>query len=251
MITQAGRFEMFRNAVRDFLAQTYEPKELIIVSSSPRERLEQYKHFLQGLHAANIKFVVLPSLPGGRQQTLGCMRNEANRQASGTFCCTWDDDDRYHPDRLHAHYDPIADNRVDLSYMNQQLHFFVALRQLYWVDWLDRRAPGIIMYRRTDRLYPEAGQTARRGEDTSFLRVLVNELGYQVCKANGDATLYLRNFHGNNTWHFEHHIAIARRSVLDHDLTLQRRDDIERAVRYFELLSPVHVHSKSGYEFTL
>lgn len=249
MVTQAGRLEMFKHAVQDFLAQDYNPKELIIVSSSPEANLVEYRRFVESLEASNIQFHVMPRIKS--QASLGAMRNETNRLAQGEYCCTWDDDDRYHPQRLWAHYLPIFRNQVDLSYMNQQLHFFTAARQLYWVDWADRRAPGILMYRKTFRTYPETGQSAARGEDTSFLRVLVNELGYQVCKADGDATLYLRNYHGENTWGLSHHLALARRSVIDHDRLLQNRQRLETAIQYFKLRSPVYVFSKAGFEFTL
>lgn len=178
------------------------------------------------------------------------MRNKTNDLATGEFCCTWDDDDRHHPLRLQRHYEAIVTQDADLSYLNQQLHYFVNLKQLYWIDWGVKRCPGILMYRKTDKRYPVSGSQARRGEDTVFIADMING-GQKPCAVLDESPLYLRQFHGTNTWHYAHHITLARRSVLSEELTHARRPILEAALDRYQLGSPIHVYSQAGLAYDL
>lgn len=250
MITQAGRYEMFQLAVRDFVAQNYGPCELVIVSSSPPASVAKYKALADRLStpARPIRWCPMPCQSTG-QRALGVMRNYSNDVANGEFCCTWDDDDRYHPDRLLTHYDAIERNQVDLSYLNDQLHCFLPQKFLYWVDWGHQRCPGILMYRRTLAVrYPTAGNRAHRGEDTSFVSALV-EHGLRQTVITPGTMVYLRYFHGRNTWSFGHHITLARRCSLSPEQLISRRHQIAATLRTLNV-GPLNVYARQGFVYS-
>ena len=248
MVTQQGRLEMFKHAVGDYLRQTYPNRELVIVTSDAPAAMAPAFEFIRELGNPSIQFHQLAHLDG-KQQPLGAMRNATNDLAAGTLCCTWDDDDRHHPDRLKTHYDTIVAQKVDGSYLNEQLHFFPQDQALYWTDWRQRRSPGILLYRRSPVRYPVEGERAHRGEDTDFITKLCSS-GQKIVKVAGGGQLYLRYFHGKNTWHYAHHLHVAKSGSLNGEQLTTRRHVIAQTLKLFQVPGPVHVRDRTRIVFT-
>lgn len=85
----ANRARFIPGSIHNFLAQTYEPRELLIVDDGA----EPVAHLIPQLN--NIRYLRLES-----RMPLGAKRNYAVASASGEIIAHWDDDDRYAPDRL-------------------------------------------------------------------------------------------------------------------------------------------------------
>lgn len=86
MVTQAARWKDGPPVgVRAYQAQTYQPRELVLVTADPCEEME----------AAGFDVNVCP-----RGWKLGQLRQHAIELASGEYVATWDDDDDSAPDRL-------------------------------------------------------------------------------------------------------------------------------------------------------
>ena len=84
----ADRRLFVEGAIRNFLAQTYHPKELVIVDD--------------GEHPVNDMVPVRPDVRYYRieRMSIGAKRNRACELAAGSLIAHWDDDDRYSPERL-------------------------------------------------------------------------------------------------------------------------------------------------------
>jgi len=67
--------------------------------------------------------------------------------------------------------------------------------------------PGNIVHRRTDARYP----AQRKGEDSVFIREVKDQGGLCVLDQNY-SHLFIRCFHGSNTWDFDHFLKRLRRT---------------------------------------
>ncbi len=181
MITQPSRHKLACEAVECFENQTYENRELIIVSDS--EECRPY-----GQVPDNVRFVLIED----PKAVLGDMRNVAVDKAHGQLVAQWDDDDWSHPDRLknqieallaNAH-DSVVLSRVTLNWKhNKQMVSEVRGWECTVVAWKERM-PG----------YPSLA----KGEDTP-----VTDAMSSLWIDRPD--LYTYRFHGNNTWDEAHH----------------------------------------------
>jgi len=98
MVTQPSRRAHLRRALSDYAWQTYPWRELVVVCD------EQHAGDAGGVRAdvaALGRDDVRCVTPSGRL-TLGALRNVGWASASGDVTLQWDDDDRYHPDRIAA-----------------------------------------------------------------------------------------------------------------------------------------------------
>lgn len=243
MITQGGRFEMFQRAVADFRAQTYPNLELVVVSSDRVSKLRGYGSLLDPID--NAFWHALPQKVH-HQLPLGVMRNYANRMAKGEYCCTWDDDDRHHPDRVQVHYDLLGAHVG--TYLTEQLYYFVDDKTVCPVSWWPGRCPGILLHKKVGELYPTEGAQSLRGEDGVFLKRL-QEQG-TVTGIFERPELYLRQIHGRNTWSRTHHWRVALRKAMPLDRIRARREQIEAALKHFRIKGPIAVRSKHVVAFT-
>ena len=212
MVTRPARFGLAKEAVADFHAQTWANKELVVVTDEPLAAGDR------SVFGGECLVVTV-----GRGSTLGSLRNDAVAASSGDFLIQWDDDDRYHPNRIEEQVRPLlTPTYAAASCLTSQLYYFTETRELYWVNWFRRRPkycsvliPGTVCVRSSvakDCKYPESGEAATRGEDGHYLGQITaadNVVG--VCTGeNADlGWLYLRRFHGNNTWGYDRFISNA------------------------------------------
>ena len=165
MVTQPGRIALARMAIADFAAQTHRECELLVLHDGDGPCHVALEH-AAAEHAAAIRVV---RQPAGR--TLGWLRNAAVAAAAGDHVCQWDDDDRYHPQRLALQWQALHDANADFCFLSDQLHWFAASAQMFWDDW-DREAypfnlvQGSLLGKRSRMpQYPDQA----RGEDTDLL----------------------------------------------------------------------------------
>ncbi len=86
-----------------------------------------------------------------------------------------------------------------------------------------------------------------REEDTIFMRGLKR---FRCVVLPGVPWLYLRLFHGENTWHEEHHRRMMR-DTWDSVLLTARKEEIAARLESYKLEHPVTVCGHDGAAFTV
>jgi hypothetical protein len=170
-----------RGAVRCFEMQTHPEKELIIVNQGGRAL---------GSEHPDVREILVP--PGCRT-TLGDLRNIGLAAASGDWVMLWDDDDWHAPERMAVQ---VAHARKDAVVLLQSQIRYDFTSHTAFVYRTERGIDGTLMHPRD---VPFKYPSDRRGEDSKFLR----NFGHRTPIAN-DAGLFVRLFHGANTWNVEH-----------------------------------------------
>lgn len=183
-------------AVAAFEAQSYSPKELIVVDDGtmPVEYLTRERDHI---HYHRL----------GRRASIGAKRNLANSLAQGGIICLWDDDDWYSPQRVCYQTLPILYDECDLTGIQSAFllslssgEVWSATAPLHRCMFEGDVAGGTLTYRRAvaERItYPNTNL----GEDASYLRRAV-AAGFRLkCLNNEGQFIYMR--HDENTWMFE------------------------------------------------
>jgi glycosyltransferase involved in cell wall biosynthesis len=243
MITQASRLALAKLAIGDFAAQTHAERELVVVHDGDGACHAQLSGLVAKLQTAPIRCV--QHTPGS---TLGTLRNASVDEAHGEFVCQWDDDDRYHPQRLALQWRALNEAQADFSFLCDQLHWFPARGELYWDDWNREAYPlnvvqGSLLGRR-DRM-PRYAQLAR-GEDTDVLLKILRQ-GSAIARVRdvGWSSIYV--YHGANTFDGAHHAAIARAKALGHAALAQRETLLrQRLTEYAPSLGALRMPHAGG-----
>lgn len=221
----AQRFALAQKSIGDYCCQTYTNRRLLLVldhgEESARKALYDY---VASLQRSDILFVT-PE----RKLNLGELRNLSIQSATANLICQWDDDDRYHPQRLEYQASALLKNDLEAVYLQDLMQYFPVTEAMYWTNWRATPAgghPGTLMARRSDALrYPTNGSTARLGEDLS-LALALKERG-RVGYLTDLAHLFLYVSHGANSWDNGHHSMLINELSISKGL-LKRR---EQAIR--------------------
>ncbi len=196
MVTR-DRPHIARRALDCLAAQTWSHVELVVVDDGDEDYepvLAPYRELFP------IRYERIDCVPGRR---LGELRNVALDLARGEFCAQWDDDEWYHARRLEVQMDCIERRGADAAVLRSTLmhvdapdfvsHPFRAA--------LGGGTPGTIVHRRTRVRYPNLS----RHEDKVFLMQLHARMRVGIVD-EPHGHLFIRCFHGANTWdrrHFE------------------------------------------------
>ena len=207
-------------AIADYRCQNYPRRELVLVLNGGEAPCQAaIAAHVAALADASIRLVAPPGL-----LPLGALRNAAVAAAQGEVLCQWDDDDRYHPDRLAQQQALLATSGAAAVLLAEVMQYFVAERSLFHTNWRATEAggfPGSILWRRTAGLhYPEAGAEARLGEDSAVLRQLA-EAGPPALLAEAP-WLYVYTTHGGNSWPAAHHRMLSRELAVSRGMLARR-----------------------------
>jgi glycosyltransferase involved in cell wall biosynthesis len=208
-ITRGDRPGLLSEAVSDFVRQTFAARELVIVHDGD-DAVHAGVSAIAAAHAgASIRIERVS--PGPR---LGGLRNIAMERARGDWVCQWDDDDRYHPERLRLQWDHALSDRAAVNFLVDQLHWFQHDNLLFWDDWnLDpypmNVVQGSILARRdVVPSYPDIA----RGEDTLQAHAIFRAeaaKAFRISRLSGMGWCYIYRRHGANVWDESHHRAIS------------------------------------------
>ena len=201
LMVTANRKNLARRAVQCFLDQTYENKELVIIDDGE----EDYSPILKDIPADQIKYVKLEKEP---DFVLGKLRNKSLEYATGDYLIQWDDDDWYHPDRI-AIQAAALDKGYDACCLSSALMHLDSEEFMNhpYVGVLPDGIPGSIMHRADNEIrYPET----KRAEDTVYLNEWMKKRYLKLDDSYN--YLFLRAYHGNNTWEQEHFVRRIRNS---------------------------------------
>ncbi|WP_068078222.1 glycosyltransferase family 2 protein [Novosphingobium lentum] len=224
MVTRptARRIALAKHSIADYCRQTHTDRELVIVvdGTAAPDDVAALSDFVTAQGRPDIR-VHLPAVTG----RLGALRNLGVALAAGDVICQWDDDDRYHPQRLEAQYARLNAADHEAVYLQEVMQYFPDREALYLTNWRSTPAgghPGTLMARRTAAIrYPEVGAEAELGEDLAVALALKarGRVGY----LGGEAHLHVYVSHGENSWDPGHHAMLARE--LGVSIALLRRNE--------------------------
>jgi glycosyltransferase involved in cell wall biosynthesis len=194
MVT-AGRRRLAERAVQCFCNQTWANKELVIVDDGG----DDYSAMLEPYRTrASIRYERIDSRT---KLVLGELRNVSLDRAQGDYCAQWDDDEWYHPQRIEAQMSALAHGGAAvLRYTLMHLDGPVFVDHPYRTG-LHRGTPGTVVHRRSTARYPNQP----RREDSAYLRTIRREQPVAIMGADW-SHLFIRCYHGQNTWDHRHFI---------------------------------------------
>lgn len=204
LMVTANRPRLMRRAIRCYERQTYPNRELVVVDDGKTD-------LAPVLAPLPDDEVVHVTLDPEADYVLGALRNVALDKASGTYLTQWDDDDWYHRTRLERQAAVLDDGADACALYGTLMHLDVPEYFHHpYVGLLDDGVPGSIMHRRDSQArYPERA----RAEDTAYLDHWL-ERDYRLLPRSA-SHLFIRCFHGDNTWEQKHFLTRMRNTPRD------------------------------------
>lgn len=205
MVTR-DRPALARRALQCLSAQTWPRFELVIVDDGAVDYSEMLAPFSN-------KFPIhYHRLPPEDGRFLGALRNISLERANGEFLVQWDDDEWYHPDRIRFQVEHLLRTDSQAVVLKWTLMHLSSPRYVdhpYRSD-VGAGTPGTILHRKTAVRYPNA----KRAEDSVFLEQIRSEGPVGVLGPE-HSHLFIRCFHGANTWDESHFLRRLRRTPRD------------------------------------
>lgn len=211
-------------AIKSFQRQSYSRSELLIVNDGG------YTSY-QGPPDARIREIDPGTSGGGEPLTLGELRNTGIAEARGEWIIQWDADDFHHADRIAMQMAYRVEGACLM--LRAQIRYNL-LRRIGYVYTCELGIAGTILHPNDSSLrYPSLG----RHEDSQFWQNHFADKHVILDNAAtaGGPQLYLRTYHGKNTWDEDHvmrgcithqkvprghRLTPAHRAYLDHILPL-------------------------------
>jgi len=241
MIT-LDRFDFFISSYRCYCNQTYENKELVIVTDGEPQYQQQLQRYIDESGRSDVRLITLQErLP------LGALRNISLDAADGDLICQWDDDDLYHSTRLEEQIKDMIQKSADISYLSDQFQLFINERIMYWCDWekckdpLSSMIPGTLLARKKSLPYykPEM-----KNSEDAVLRGQLIASGASITSLSGKGYLYIYTFHGKNTFEHIHHDGITIWAGLSGKELRERASIIESTLGDYHLDPPINIVDK-------
>lgn len=200
----ANRKYLMQRAIQCFQNQTYPNKELVIVDDGEQD----LDDLLTELPSEEVRYVKLENKP---ENTLGKLRNRSLEEANGEFLVQWDDDDWYHPERISIQAQTLLDGNDACCLSGALMHLDEEpYMQHPYVGYLPDGIPGSIMHRADGNIrYPHT----RRAEDTVYLKEWMDRRYVQL--PDHYSHLFIRCYHGANTWEKTHFLRRIRNNPKD------------------------------------
>jgi glycosyltransferase involved in cell wall biosynthesis len=204
LMVTANRRDLCRRSIRCYNRQTYPNRELVVVDDGEQD-------LTPALKAVPDDELVYVPLDPDPSNFLGRLRNVTLEAANGEILTQWDDDDWYHPERIEKQA-RVLQNGYDACCLYGALMHIDSEKYVDhpYVGYLEDGVPGSIMHRRSQTIrYPEI----RRAEDTVYLDEW-RAKRYTMLPGS-EAHLFIRCFHGSNTWEKKHFLTRMRNTVPD------------------------------------
>ena len=192
MVT-ANRQHIAKRSIKCFADQLYPNKELIIIDDGK----ENYNKVLKDYSKLDIKYVRIEKK---KNMSLGYLRNCSLDNATGDYIVQWDDDDWYHPKRLDIQAD-ILNKGYDACCLSATIMHINSkeYKDHPFIGQLRDGIPGSIMHKKNQNI---RYSNLNREEDTYYLREWSRKKLYIFDTSYN--YLFIRSYHGNNTWEIEH-----------------------------------------------
>lgn len=193
------RPSFLKKAIQDFLAQTYSNTELVIVYDvDDFETLKVVKTFT----SPKIRLVA-----NNTKNKLGSLRNLGIQHARGEYIIQWDDDDRYHKDRIKRQLREVMKRNPHQACCLKNWIIYDDFTGKRYLSWSRLWEGSILAPTSLMRKYPYPDMAL--GEDTSVVGKL-NAKG--MVFAMDAPELYEYHLHGTNSWDYSHGRGLISRS---------------------------------------
>jgi glycosyltransferase involved in cell wall biosynthesis len=205
-ITQFNRINLLQKSLWSYSQQSVEPqsRELVIVHHDGNECTTAIQHLLSEYNIEGRIFEVA-SAP------LGALRNISIEKATGDLLCQWDDDDFYHPDRLQIQSSLFEKSNCIATTLATQFFWFCDREELYIRRGGKEGIHGSIMFRNHLGLLYDSNMA--KGEDTKLIQTLLLQGATSIHCIEDNPQLFVRTYHGLNTWEFEHHFKHTKQAL--------------------------------------
>lgn len=208
LMVTANRPQFVARAIALFEAQTYCQRELVIIDDGEVD----LSHIVDRSPQRDlIRYYRLSSDSGLK---LGQLRNKSIQVADGDWCIQWDDDEWYHPERIERQLNEAKKRGVGSSALKWTLMHInesaETQNKLFRAD-TGIATPGTLLFRRDAHV---EYRPLARNEDGFFMREVCDKLGLAVL-GRDQSHLFIRVFHGANTWEMEHFLRRLHRRPAD------------------------------------
>lgn len=194
-----NRVPLLRRAISCFLSQTYQPRELVIVSEADDLATRAYLDTIRDPSILAVELRSSSKLP------LGCLRNVAIQCSRGTHIAQWDDDDWYAPDRLAEQIKALQETGAAACVLMRWLMYDAETGRAYLSS--KRTWEGSLV---ADKNVVPSYPALKQGEDTQVIKQL-GDNGKLILLDK--PTLYVYVFHGGNTWQRQHWQGLLERGA--------------------------------------
>lgn len=207
MVT-ANRPRFAERAIQLFELQTHANRELVILDDGEIDLTETVQRSSQrGL----IRYYRLST---NSRFNLGQLRTKSIEVADGDWCIQWDDDEWYHPQRIEIQLREAQLSGVGSSALKWTLMHIKdgaeTKDKLFRAD-TGIATPGTLLFRKEPGLQYAP---LPRNEDGLFMRDVKERMGLATM-GKDKSHLFIRVFHGTNTWEVEHFLRRLHRRPLD------------------------------------
>lgn len=181
-----NRREFIPNAIRLFLDQSYQNKELVIIDDGT----DSVQDIVQAVNHPQIRYSYWPEkMAIGRKRNIGC------ELARGVLIAHWDDDDYYHPLRLEEQVKILLQSDRSVTGYNS-VYFYNAKadRAIHYYEDPNTLVGATLLYRRAywnAHRFPDV----QIGEDTYFMRRVPSD---QLIGTSGLNRFVIVDGHGSN-----------------------------------------------------
>jgi glycosyltransferase involved in cell wall biosynthesis len=242
-----NRLVYLKAAIACYVAQTWRPRELVIVSQGSDRYLAAIRRHLAALARDDIRLV--RAAPG---LCLGAVRNVGLDAARGAYFCQWDDDDLYHPQRVERQVRGMQAANAEACFLTGCLGFFEHTRSLCWQDC--GRLPDPIEHHRwvpqsvlapvdPQLRYPEHGPESGPGEDNAMRSQVYARRAIGLEDAS---YLYVYRSHGANFYAPSHYAQLARLTAAPAEWLRPRMSRVRDTLDSLSLPLPIRVVGSQG-----
>lgn len=227
-ITQLNRIKLLERSIYSYSIQTMDLKfcELIIVHHDGTEGNTAIYNLLTK-YKVDAKVFSVPKYP------LGKLRNLSIEFATGDLLCQWDDDDFYHPERLNVQSTPFFNSSVVATTLSSQLYLFYENRDLFIRDGAKEGIHGTIMFRNGLGLRYE--NNFIKGEDSALIKEILKINNDGIFCINNRPEIFVRTYHGKNTWKFTHHYDRLKKQAYSYSWLLENEMIIRQWLKELEI----------------
>lgn len=219
------REALARVAIQSYQQQDYPNRELVIVNDG---------EFSLACDDPTIREIRVPTTP---RLSLGELRNIGLEEARGDWICQWDDDDYSGPGRIRLQLEAARPGCCVLLLWQVRYSF---VTNYAFVAGIREGIPGTILHPRTSGRYRAEG----KHEDTHFWKDVFGTERRILLDNNSRSglrpSLYMRFYHGANTWNARH--VMQGRVQPTHanrwDLAREDKDILERTLRLYHEVHP-------------
>jgi glycosyltransferase involved in cell wall biosynthesis len=225
------RVPFLKKVIDDFLKQSYETTELIIIYDIDDIETKKY---LSTITNNKIK-----SYQNNKKIKLGLLRNIGINYSKGKYIIQWDDDDRYHKKRIEYQLKQCIKNNNKACILDRWIINDVKSNTKYVSE--KRYWEGSILCPKELLLkYPYPDMS--KGEDTEVIKKLRKNKKIILLTI---PKLYIYHLHSNNTWDINHGKKLLKNGLLISD-DKEKGETSDRILKIKEIIKSLNIKELSS-----